>query len=786
MSRPRKKPLPRDPKAIAPPIPIRMPMALHHQIERVSEKIAVRKIRKWSCGWKPASQRPLNKTRPCVGGLIGGSGRRRNWVCQRCRIPNIHERKSTWQSNRIPPGQQAEKRPISPVAKHLSRPRHQRRVGRQGQLHGRLVGRAIPDQVKPFWEFQGQMFEELDEAFRQMTALETTKAKAKAIAAKLRKRIPIKVAQFRMELANVLAERKAAEAELRSIALEQFPDLDEKDFIIVGNGVLCAGEPEGDHVTNGHTEPPKKKNEFDFDPGRDSADDDDDNDGISNNHFPSDPVNILDPNYQSPMLPHDILPKPIEDYAFVRADLMGVDPGGVAMAALAVAAGVLSDYIKLKMKRHDDWMESARIWVALVGDPSSKKSPIISAVKKPVSRLDAALAAVFAEEMDEWESLSDEEKAEKPKPQKLRYISSDTTIEALQNTLRYNRKAVVIIDELSGLFGSMDKYSGSKGAAKDRANWLELYNGGPTEVDRVTRGSFNIPNWSGVLVGGIQPTVLQKVSNDNVDDGMLQRVNPVIMRDAGAGKDVPAPGVVEEFDDLIETLSKLEPPEPESEFQKLGDDRRYLRFDREAQELRNQLEAKHLELIKLQTISKKLAGHVGKLDGMFGRYCVLFHCIEHAHDKALPSVVTIDTAKRVADFMHKFLLPHAMAFYLGILGMGEHHDELKTLAGYVLAHKKPKITYRDTQRASQNLKKLTNREFHQITESMESLGWLLPIREINRKTGMSGQRILYWAVNPAVHRLFSEQAKTQQREREKARSIILSQVANTRKGPAYD
>ena len=93
-----------------------------------------------------------------------------------------------------------------------------------------------------------------------------------------------------------------------------------------------------------------------------------------------------------------------------------------------------------------------------------------------------------------------------------------------------------------------------------------------------------------------------------------------------------------------------------------------LRFDSNAQEMRGKLEAEHLGLMQFEAINRKLAAHIGKYDGLFGRLCVAFHCIKHASRQAyLPATVTEDTATRVAEFMRRFLLPHAFAFYGGVL-----------------------------------------------------------------------------------------------------------------------
>lgn len=105
---------------------------------------------------------------------------------------------------------------------------------------------------------------------------------------------------------------------------------------------------------------------------------------------PIDPVDLWG-KFDPPELPKGLLPKEIEEYAFAQGRTMGADPGGVAMASLAVCAAAIPDRIKLVMKPGDNWMETARLWVALVGTPSTKKSPIIGATMGPLARLDAIL-----------------------------------------------------------------------------------------------------------------------------------------------------------------------------------------------------------------------------------------------------------------------------------------------------------------------------------------------------------------------------------------------------------
>ena len=127
------------------------------------------------------------------------------------------------------------------------------------------------------------------------------------------------------------------------------------------------------------------------------------------------------------------------------------------------------------------------------------------------------------------------------------------------------------------------------------------------------------------------------------------------------------------------------------------DDDGVLRFDNRAQDIRRELENEH-HAWSASKHQPELAAHIGKYNGLFGRLCVIFHCIEHAHDNYIPEIVTEDTAARVAKFMRQFLLPHALAFYSGVLGLADDHDRLAAVAGYILAHRCERLTNRDIQR----------------------------------------------------------------------------------------
>jgi len=109
---------------------------------------------------------------------------------------------------------------------------------------------------------------------------------------------------------------------------------------------------------------------------------------------------------------------------------------------------------------------------------------------------------------------------EPQRPPARRLLVADCTVEALSEILADNPRGVLAYaDELAGWFGAFDQYRAHGG--RDRALWLESWNGGPTHVDRVRRGHVLVPNWSVCIVGGIQPEPMRKLASK-----LTYRVNP--------------------------------------------------------------------------------------------------------------------------------------------------------------------------------------------------------------------------------------------------------------------
>jgi len=463
-----------------------------------------------------------------------------------------------------------------------------------------------------------------------------------------------------------------------------------------------------------------------------------------------------------PSLPTGLLPPILEEFALINARTMGADAGALAASALAVCAAAIPDRVQIQVKRHSTgWTESARIWVAIVGDPSAKKSPIINEASRPLKAIDARLFHQYREARRIFDGMDRAQQAESKPPLQTRVRIEDTTIEAAQDVLRDSPDGVLCLqDELSGWFGSMDKYSGGRGAAKDRAFWLQSFNGGPYVVNRVGRGASMIDNLSVCMLGGIQPDPIRRLAAEAHDDGLLQRLFPIVVGPAGIGVDEPAPPISAKYASLIDRLHGLQRP-------RKGLGEANLTFDDGAQAVRDDLELEHHELqIAWETVNRKLASHIGKLDGLFARLCVLWHCVEAEGDRPAPEI-TEATAKRVAGFMRRFLLPHAIAFYTGVLGLAAARDTVEELASYILAHNLSTLTVRDVKRQARALRSVDEVDLRAAINHLDALGWVDPMPLVRNETAPR------WRVRPAVHTMFAARAEQERTRRTAVREAIV-------------
>lgn len=491
----------------------------------------------------------------------------------------------------------------------------------------------------------------------------------------------------------------------------------------------------------------------------------------------SGPIFDVFATFEPAPLPFKVLPGAMRRFVQDRSRIIGVDPAIIAMGALIVCSGAISDGFKIQPKRHDQtWTESARLWGAVVGSPSTKKTPGLNECIKVLKTIDMELADESGKALSNFDveekihatrmkafikASANGEGVERPippeKPKRRRAIVQDATTEALSEILQDNETGILAFhDELSAFFGSMDVYRNNN-CNKDRPLWLQAYNGGSQVVDRVSRGQLIVKNWSVSLLGGIQPDPMRQIAKNIDDDGLLQRFMIVMAKDATMGVDeAPDMEALNGWRDLVKKLHRMSPSETpftlSSEALKVRDE--IARFAHKAQ--------------SCGVFSQSLCSHLGKWEGLFARLLLTFHVVKYAslpNGTYPPSVVDGDTASEVSKFMMEFLLSHAVHFYSDVMGQTNESEHAKWIAGFILSKSLTKISIRDV---VMSYKKLRNGKEDDIRASMEQLcnfGWLTPQEGTRRE-------VKTWNVVPAVHHKFAGKAAEERHRRQEQKDAL--------------
>lgn len=478
-----------------------------------------------------------------------------------------------------------------------------------------------------------------------------------------------------------------------------------------------------------------------------------------------------------PELKRDYLPPAIVDFVFDQSALIGTDPGIMAVSALVALAAVTDDDNRIQPKKYEyEWTESARVWGAFVADPSTKKSPPMKRATKHLKKMDNALSKHYEESCRAFEEQkSDYEQAKKrtkndigPPPEKPKQkclMVEDTTIESLGVVLKDNPRGLFCMrDELSGWFGQLDAYS-KGGGGKDKAFWLECYEGGAGKVNRITREPITIPNKSVCLLGGIQPGPMRKIAGTLEEDGLLQRFMVICPGPAsGLGEDrEPNRDASNAYESITSWL-----------IGEKGDRDKPVMFTDDARAVLNDIEKAIRTERQSPYCPDRMGYHLGKWSGLFARLCLLYHAIDCANSMVSMKdfrEVDVFTAHAVRDFMFEYLLPHMRSFYDDVLEQNPAVSNARWIAGYILAHGCDVLRTRDVASAFRAWRKMQDRERHQTMQMLEMASWIVPVE--GRWRGLVAPK---FKVNPVVHEVFAERAVAERKRREAEVAKIAKSV----------
>ncbi|PRY09037.1 uncharacterized protein DUF3987 [Pontibacter ummariensis] len=177
------------------------------------------------------------------------------------------------------------------------------------------------------------------------------------------------------------------------------------------------------------------------------------------------------------------------------------------------------------------WLESALLYITLVGRPGTNKSHPLSWYIQPIFAKDKASYKQFEQEWKEYQrvvGLSKQERKEQgvmedpAKPVWRKFIVSDFTLEGLTELKRHNKRGIgVFVDELATWTKNFNRYT--KGSEQEF--WLSNWSSKPIVVDRKTGEPTFISQPFIPVTGTIQNALLEEMAKDNrSQNGFIDRI----------------------------------------------------------------------------------------------------------------------------------------------------------------------------------------------------------------------------------------------------------------------
>jgi hypothetical protein len=345
------------------------------------------------------------------------------------------------------------------------------------------------------------------------------------------------------------------------------------------------------------------------------------------------------------------------------------------LAAASAAAGK-----KYKAIVKDGFDQYGNIFIGIIGQPSTGKTPALERMTKPLYELQDKLQMEFWEELKSHQSSKLVQKAmkvddgaktkkgktKKPKledsakatgggvvipivPYKEReilpimkpqLITSNTTFEALVEILKYNRTGILIhTDELNSLFAGFNQYKG--GSGNDLPNFLSLWSNADINYNRRGwDGPVCIKDPFATLIGGIQPYLFQSLNKlqgigfiDRFlwlsDDSFFPSEQPLDLEQYSR------------YSDFIKQLGQRDCVD-------YGEQRepRVVRFQQEAFHDFYIWQKKLFEEMKMDGFPFELRGPWGKMGNYIPRLCLLFHLLGNYPSRPINDTIDKESIRK--------------------------------------------------------------------------------------------------------------------------------------------
>jgi len=420
------------------------------------------------------------------------------------------------------------------------------------------------------------------------------------------------------------------------------------------------------------------------------------------------------------------LPSVLVNWLRPAARVIGCPFDFLVLSAIATAGGLIGSRLRVKPLENSDWCVVPNLYVGLVGRVSAKKTPALDEIRRVNLELQLAARKEYEAKKEDYDIeikfyekqsaalLKNQKSAaayktqlaylSKPeRPIMRRYETNDITTPKLVQFLAENPNGLIQFrDELTAWLNSLEAdYDKSA-----RAFYLELSKGAIThELARVGTGEIPISSGTLSIIGGIQPTKIQKyvseAYSDNNADGLLQRfllTYPDSVK--RSGKPTPSDQdslrigyaranvilkKLAEFDFRGKTIG---PNGDVFQTVKLSQDAQYV-ADLWMDEMAREAE-------QIEPRDEPFSSYLHKLPKSCFAIALIFHCFENVEGPVFPDLVSADTMLKAIGYTD-VLVSHARRVFS--LGENRVFDLARTLIGKIKEGRVPQgFTLREIKR----------------------------------------------------------------------------------------
>lgn len=234
----------------------------------------------------------------------------------------------------------------------------------------------------------------------------------------------------------------------------------------------------------------------------------------------------IDINAEDMDFPLEVMPEFFSNYIKECSATLGSSVDYMGVSFLWMMSVIIGNSVAIKVK--EGWVDTAVLWISIVGRAGVGKTPSIVNVIKPLLDINAQEIKKYKtkyhdfkeyERMDKGEKKGAEKVAE---PIKTQFIANDITLESLVDLHEDSPNAIgVFKDELAGWYKDMNKYR----AGSDMEFWLSSWSGRGVSMNRKSAKSSFVERPMISVIGGIQPGILEQFyTDDNMENGFVDRM----------------------------------------------------------------------------------------------------------------------------------------------------------------------------------------------------------------------------------------------------------------------